>query len=117
MAAGKYNFTIEQGTTVDFEVVYKDSNNVPINLSDYDGRMQIKDKIGGSTTHITLSSSLAEDNTGLNFKGSNNVNPLSSGSIGVFISANSSSAFNFTPVVTRILEGVIKLSKEVTTVS
>ena len=110
MAAGKYNFTIEQGTTVDFEVVYKDSNNVPINLSDYDGRMQIKDKIGGSTTHITLSSSLAEDNTGLNFKGS---------------------AFNFTqavydleivsgsdfPVVTRILEGVIKLSKEVTTVS
>ena len=122
MAAGKYNFVIEQGTTLDLEIVYKDSNNNPINLTDYQGRMQIKDSIGGSTTYITLSSSIADDGTGLDIGGSD-------GTIGVFISANSSSALNFNkaaydleiasgstyPVVTRILQGNVTLDKEVTT--
>jgi hypothetical protein len=113
MAAGKFNFVIEQGTTLDFDVEYKDSNNAAVDLSDYTGRMQIKDKIGGNTTHITLSST------------------LSSGKIKVFISANSSSALDFSkavydleivsgstfPVVTRLLQGSVTLDKEVTTVS
>ena len=72
MAAGKYNFVIEQGTTLDFDVEYKDSTNTAIDLSDYTARMQIKDKIGGSTTYITLSSSLTPDNTGLNFEEASN---------------------------------------------
>lgn len=122
MAAGKYNFVIEQGTTLDLEVAYKDSNNNPIDLTDYKGRMQIKDKIGSSTTYITLSSSLESDGTGLDFGGTN-------GTIGIFISANSSSALDFDkavydleiasgstyPVVTRILQGNVTLDKEVTT--
>tara|TARA_E500000318_G_scaffold95277_2_gene94971 strand:+ start:1455 stop:1853 length:399 start_codon:yes stop_codon:yes gene_type:complete len=129
MAAGRYSFTIEQGTTLDFEVVYKDSNGDPISLVGHDARMQIKSSPGSSTTHMTLSSSLAADGTGLNLSGSSGTNPLTSGSIGIFISANSSSAFNFNeasydleiasgstyPIVTRVLEGKIKLSKEVTT--
>lgn len=129
MAAGKYNFTLEQGSTLNFEIAYTDSGSNPIDLTGYDGRMQIKDKVGGSITYITLSSSLATDGTGLNFSGSEGINPPSSGTIGVIISANSSSAFNFDqavydleiasadqyPVVTRILEGTVKLSKEVTT--
>ena len=129
MAAGKYNFVIEQGSTVDFEIAYTDSGSNKIDLTDYTGRMQIKDKIGGDTTYITLSSSLALDGTGLNFSGSNNAVPPSSGTIGVFISANSSSALDFTkavydleiisgstyPVVTRLLQGTVTLDKEVTT--
>ena len=129
MAAGKYSFTIEQGTTLDFEVVYKDSNGDPISLVGHDARMQIKPSPGSSTTYITLSSSLAADGTGLNLSGSSGTNPLTSGSIGIFISANSSSAFNFDeasydleiasgstyPIVTRVLEGKVKLSKEITT--
>ena len=125
MAAGKFNFVIEQGTTLDFDVEYKDSNNTAVDLSDYTGRMQIKDKIGGNTTHITLSSTLSPDNTGLNFA------EASSGKIKVFISANSSSALDFSkavydleivsgstfPVVTRLLQGNVTLDKEVTTVS
>ena len=130
MAAGKYNFTIEQGATVDFAVQYKDSNSNPIDLSKYHAKMQIKSDYGTSgTTFITLSSSLDPDGTGLNLSGSNGTIPLSSGSIGVKISANSSSQFSFGeafydlelisgstyPVVTRILEGKVQLSKEVTT--
>ena len=129
MAAGKYNFVIEQGATLDFEIAYTDSGSNKIDLTPYQARMSIKDKIGGSTTYITLSSSLEADGTGLNLSGSEGINPPTSGTIGVFISANSSSAFNFNkavydielisgsayPVVTRLLQGTITLDKEVTT--
>ena len=127
MAAGKYSFTIEQGTTLDFEIQYKSPNNLPIDLTGYSGKMQIKSNFADNnpTTYITLSSSLAGDGTGLNFSGSNGSTPPSSGSIGIYISAASSSAFTFQTArydleissgdtVTRILEGQITLSKEVT---
>ena len=35
MAAGIYDFIIEQGSTVDFELQYKDSNGSPIDLTGY----------------------------------------------------------------------------------
>jgi hypothetical protein len=128
MSAGRYSFTIEQGATLDFELAYKDSSNNPIDLTDYQGRMQIRPSIGSDTVHITLSSSLADDGTGLNFSGSDGLNPPTSGTIGIFISANSSSLLDFNeavydleiasgsiyPVVTRLLEGQVKLSKNVT---
>ena len=128
MSAGRYSFTIEQGATLDFELAYKDSNNNPIDLTGYQGRMQIRPSAGSDTVYITLSSSLEPDGTGLNFSGSDGLNPPISGTIGIFISANSSSLLNFNeavydlelatgseyPVVTRLLEGQVKLSKNVT---
>lgn len=127
MAAGNYSFTIEQGTTVNFEIQYTDSGSNPINLTGYSGKMQIKSNFADDNpvTYATLSSSLAPDGTGLNFSGSTGIKPPTSGSIGIFVSAASSSAFNFTKarydleitsgsVVTRLLQGTITLSKEVT---
>ena len=128
MSAGRYSFTIEQGATLDFELAYKDSSNNPIDLTGYQGRMQIRPSVGSDTIYITLSSSLADDGTGLNFSGSNGINPPTSGTLGIFISANSSSQLNFNeavydleiatgstyPIVTRILEGQVKLDKNVT---
>ena len=128
MSAGKYSFTIEQGATLDFELAYKDSSDNPIDLTGYQGRMQIRPTAGSDTIYITLSSSLDTDGTGLNFSGSNGLNPPTSGTIGIFISANSSSQLDFNeahydleiasgvtyPVVTRLLEGTVKLSKNVT---
>lgn len=88
--------------------------------------MQIRSNYADNnpTTYITLSSSLATDGTGLNMASS------STGYIGVFISACSSSALNFSnarydleiysgsvgscPITTRILEGQVYLSKETT---
>jgi len=129
MSAGTYNFTIEQGTTVDFELQYTDVNDSPINLSGYTGRMQIKSGFANDkpTTYASLSSSRYPDGTGLNFSGSSGTTPVASGSIGIYISAVSSSAFTFAKAkydlelvsgstVTRILEGTITLSKEVTTI-
>ena len=132
MAAGNYDFTIEQGATVDFAVQYKDSGSNPIDLSGYQARMQLRRTLGSSTIYITLSSCLGPCGTGLNLSGSGGQSastPPSSGSIGVFISAMSSSQLTFTSalydleiasgsgncaVVTRLLEGVVTLSKNVT---
>ena len=122
MASGRYSFTIEQGSTVNFSIIYKDSTGSPIDLTSYNSKMQIKPYLGAPTTIATLSSSLNVDGTGLDM--SNAV----SGSIGVYISSCTSSLFTFDeavydldivsgsscPVVNRILEGKIKLSKEVT---
>lgn len=125
MAAGKYSFIIEQGSTFQLELQYKDSANAPIDLTNYHGRMQIREAIGSATAIINLSSSRDADGTGLNFSGSNGTTPLASGSIGIYISAASSSGFTFNEAVydleivsgsyvTRLLEGRVKLSREVT---
>ena len=100
MAAGKYSFSVEQGSTVKFDVAYKDSSN------------------------------LGPCGSGLNFSGSSGLLPPTSGTIGVIISSATSSLLNFDQavydleiasgsgdcaVVTRLIEGNIKLIKEVTT--
>ena len=130
MAAGIYNFTIEQGSTVDFEIAYKDSNSDPIDLTGYQARMQIKNLPGGSTTYLTLSSSLDASGTGLNLRGSSGTNPFASGTIGVYVAAVTSSLLDFntafydlelvsgtgnTATVTRVIQGKVTLDKEVTT--
>jgi len=126
MAAGKYSFIIEQGSTYQSELVYKDSAGEPIDLTDYSARMQIRPSPGSTTLYLTLSSSLGPDGSGLNLNGLNGSTPKTSGSIGIIISAYSSSLLTFDQAVydlelysgsfvTRIIEGRVQLSKEVTT--
>lgn len=126
MPAGRYNIIIEQGATFELELQYKDSNSVPIDLTGYSGRMQIRPSIGSPTSYLCLSSSLNSDGTGLNFSGSNGSTSPSSGSIGIYISAVTSSLLTFDQgvydleiasgsFVSRILQGNVQLSKEVTT--
>jgi hypothetical protein len=130
MAAGKYNFTIEQGSTVDFEIQYKDSNNQPVDLTGYSGRLMIRSNFADNTpsTYLILSSSRNPDGTGLSFNGSSGLKPTTSGSIGIYISSCTSSALTFMvgrydleiysgsncPYTVRLLEGQVNLSKEVT---
>jgi hypothetical protein len=135
MAAGRYSFVIEQGATTDFEVIYNDSAGNPVDLTGYAARMSIRQsQVSNSQLYITLSSSLGSCGTGLNLSGSISAQgypkPLSSGSIGIFISAYSSSLLNFREgyydlelmtgsanctIVTRLLMGQVRLSNEVTT--
>ena len=132
MAAGKYNFVIEQGATTDFEVQYTDSSNNPVDLTGYTGRLQIRSTYAqdSGVLYLTLSSSRNSDGTGLNFSGSNGSTPPTSGSIGIYIAACTSSALTFNealydleiysgsshcPYTVRLLGGKVKLSKEVTT--
>jgi hypothetical protein len=125
MAAGRYSFVIEQGSTLNFSIVYNDSNGQPVDLSQYSAKMQIRQTYS-SPPLLTLSSSLNADGTGLN------MSSAVSGTIGIYIASCTSSLLTFNealydldiisgsgkcPVVNRILEGKVKLSPEVTIVS
>lgn len=125
MPAGRYSFLIEQGATLDFEIQYRDASGTAIDLSGYSGRMQLRPDVASTSSYISLSSSLQADGTGLNFSGSNGTTSPTSGSIGLYISAVSSSLLSFDEavydleiqsgsLVIRLLEGKVKLSPEVT---
>lgn len=133
MAAGRYSFILEQGGTVDFELRYRDSASVPIDLSGYTGKMEIRSTYSGSgETYVTMTSSLGDtysketDNAFLSLSGSSLDKPLSSGSIGLYIGYELTDTFTFTEEAfydleltngverTRLIEGRILLSKQTT---
>jgi hypothetical protein len=125
MAAGRYSFIIEQGATTNIQINWTDESGSAIDLTGYQARMQIRPTVESNVVFLSLSSSLLQDSTGINLSGSNGTTPLSSGSIAVYISAVSSSLLNFDEAfydlemvngneVTRLLEGKVKLSKNVT---
>lgn len=125
MAAGRYSFVIEQGATTNLQINWTDSSGSAIDLTGYQARMQVRPSVESDTVYLSLSSSLEDDGTGLNLSGSDFTTPLQSGSIAVYISADTSSLLNFNEafydlemvkgsVVTRLLEGKVKLSKNVT---
>lgn len=130
MSAGRYPLYIEQGTTVDFEIQYRDSNGNPVDLTGYGARMQIRPSVDSSTVYLSLTSTLNSDGTGINMSGSTPYKPTASGSLGIYIASCTSSRLDFgdavydleiftptnvsCPIVTRILQGPVRLSKEVT---
>jgi hypothetical protein len=126
MAAAKYSFVIEQGATLEFQLDWTDDTGNPIDLTGMHARMQVRPAVESSEIFLNLSSSLSDScGTGLNLSGSSGTNPLSSGSIGVYVSAASSSLLNFNEAyydlevvsgceVYRLLEGKVRLSKNVT---
>lgn len=124
MAAARYSFIVEQGATTNIQLKWEDASG-SVNLSGYSGRMQIRPTVESSTVYLTLSSSLDVDGTGLNMSGSDGETAVQSGSIGIYISAEKSAQLNFETAyydlemmsgneVTRLLEGQVKLSKNVT---
>ena len=138
MAAGRYSFTIEQGSTLNLELQYKDSAGDPIDLAGYEGAMQIRSSYSGSgTTYLTLTSSLGEvyptgsalsSSAFLSFSGSNRTTPTASGSIGIYAGWAVTETLTFTgsayydlEIISgsekiRLLEGQVQLSKQVTEV-
>lgn len=126
MAAGKYSFVIEQGATTNIQINWTDASGSAIDLTGYQARMQIRPTVESDVVFLSLSSSLQGScNTGINLSGSNGTTPLSSGSLAIYISAHSSSLLDFNEAyydlelekgceVTRLLEGKVKLSKNVT---
>ena len=119
MAAGKYDITIEQGATFTLPISYKDSNDAVIDLSSgYTARMRIKESVGGTL----LASTESGDSTGATIT----IALASSGNnITISMNATNTAALNFDhavydlelvsgSVVDRIIQGRVKLAKEVT---
>jgi tRNA threonylcarbamoyladenosine modification (KEOPS) complex Pcc1 subunit len=117
MTAGKYNITIEQGSTyVNKMTFYTDSTQTtPIDFTGYTWRMQIRIAIPSTTVLLELTS---ED-------GRIDISDQANGVITLNISATDTAALNFgeavydiesilAAVVDRKLYGSVTLSKEVT---
>lgn len=121
MAAGKYDFSIEQGSSFKIDFVYKDQNKQPVNLTNWCVRLAWK-------TNTGTTQAFSSDNTNyalytLDVGGAN-------GKISFMLPANITSAFNFDtakydldlqspddfsaggdPYVKRLLYGTITLIK------
>lgn len=115
MAAGTYDFEIEQGTTFNKEFLYKDVNDDPVNLSGYTARMQVRSTV--SSADVLLS--LTTENGRITMGGA-------AGTIDLDLTATDTAAITWrrgvydleivssNGTVTRLLQGVITISREVT---
>jgi hypothetical protein len=113
MSAGTLNLIIEQGATFS-RVLNVLQNDIAFNLTGYDARMQIRSQINSSTTLISLAIG-----SGITIVGA-------SGQITITISAAATAVLSFdsayydleiispSGVVTRLLQGIVELSREVT---
>lgn len=127
MAAGKYNFIVEQGSQHEVTFVYKDSSDTAINLDGKRVRMAVKDHIT-DTEFVYRATSDATADTG--YSDHFDIPTQSGADIGKFVLTIPSSVtddFTFnqgvydlelvtvaTSVVERIIEGKFKVKPQVT---
>jgi len=119
MSAGSYNFEIEQGVDFSKTFTWKDSAGVAINIAGYTIRMMARNDYGDATPVITLSTVTPPGGIAI-------VGDGSAGQFTITMTAATTAGYNFSilkydleavsgaGVVTRLLEGTITLSKEVT---
>jgi hypothetical protein len=116
MTAGLYNFTMDQGSNWNLNVIYKDSAGVVINLTGYTAAMQLRQNYNSDTAELTLSTS----NGGIVITGAQ-------GKLVLAATAAQTAALDAGyyvydleitsgGVVTRILQGQITVAGEVTRV-
>ena len=111
MAAGKHNFTLEQGSTFDREITVQE-NSQALNLTGYSARMQMRSTHDSSSIALTFTAAIA--------------NPATNGKINLGATATATAAVeegiyvydleieSSAGTVTRILEGTITVTPEVT---
>ena len=128
MAAGIYNFTIEQGSTFQRTFKYKDSNGDPLSLTNHDIFMDIRESVDSPTTILDISEEQGIKSDGSTASNTNFTVSSSNHQFTLTIDADTTASMSFNtavydieikdnstpPVVTRLLQGKIKLSKEVT---
>lgn len=114
MAAADYDLLIEQGATFTLSIVWKDNANAPINITGYSARMQIR-KTYDDTPSISLTSAV----------GGGIVLGGVSGTIDITIAASVTDditilrgkydlELELAGVVTRLIQGTVCISREVT---
>lgn len=115
MSAATYNFEIEQGTSLNKSVVWKDSTGAAVNLTGYTARMQIRETVDSDSVLLELSTT----------NGKISITPTQ-GKINLEFDPGDTSGEWWTRgrydlemtsgdgFVTRLLKGKVTLSKEVT---
>jgi hypothetical protein len=116
MTAGIYNFTIDQGSNWNLNVIYKDSAGAVINLTGYTAAMQLRQNYNSDTAELTLNTS----NGGIVITGAQGKLFLSATAVqtaaldaGFYVYDLEISSGG---VVTRLIQGQITVAGEVTRV-
>ena len=111
MAAGTYNFTLEQGSTFSRQITVQE-NGTALNLTGYTARMQMRSTHDSSTIALTYTTTIAS--------------PASNGIVNLSATATQSAAIeegiyvydleieSSGGVVTRLMEGKVTVTPEVT---
>jgi hypothetical protein len=115
MTAGIYTITIEQGSTFSLPLTWKDALGSLVNLTGYTARLYVREEVESPAPFITLTT----ENGGITLGGA-------AGTITLLMSATTTAALAQTKgvydlelisgsgVVTRLLEGIVVIRKEVT---
>lgn len=116
MPAAKKDLYIEQGATFEFSLVWTDDADAPKDLTGYQGRMQIREKVDSETALVSLTSSPA---AGITIVGAE-------GRVNIVISDDQTMALNIkkgvydlevesgTGTVYRLLQGAVTVDPNVT---
>ena len=113
MPAAIYDFEIEQGTTLNKQMVWKDSTGAPVDLSGYTARMQMRPSVSSDTVLLNLTT----ENGGITLGGALGTITLH------FTEANTSpmpkgGVYDLELIIDgkpfRFIQGNISLSKQVT---
>ena len=119
MSSGSYSFEIEQGVDLSKTFTWKNAAGVAINIAGYTFRMMARNDYGDATPVISLSTVATPGGIAI-------VGDGSAGQFTITMTAAVTALFNFSSLkydleavsgagaVTRLLEGTITLSKEVT---
>lgn len=113
MLAGQYDITVEQGSTFNLTLVYKDQRGYVIDLTGYSARMQLRSSVASSAVVLDLTTA----NGRISIDGA-------AGKISLLIAAADTAGLSGTGVydlelvngliVQRVLEGSYTISPEVT---
>lgn len=115
MSAGIYDIYIEQGATYNQPLVWKDSSGTAVNVTGYTARMQIRKTVDATTIILTLTT----ENGRITVGGANGlitllVSAADTAALTSFCGVYDLEVISPTGVVTRLLEGQVEISKEVT---
>ena len=110
MAAGKYNFTLEQGATFSREITVQDSGSA-MNLTGYTPRMQMRSTHDSSTIALTFTATILNAAQGkISLSATDTLTSAVEEGIYVYDLEIESSG----GTVTRLMEGKVTVTPEVT---
>lgn len=115
MSAGKRNIIIEKGATFQYNLIWKDSSDVPIDLTGYTARMQVRKTF---TTDETLLD-LTTENGGITLGGALGTiaivgDDTDTSAIDAKVGVYDIELVSPAGVVKRLLEGEVTIKPEVT---
>lgn len=115
MAAGTYDFLIEQGATFTATITWRDVNDVPVNLTGYTARMQIRPSEASATVTLELTTANARITLGGSAGTiSLNVTATDTALLGAGAYVYDLELISGSAVVTRLLQGAATIDAEVT---